>query len=815
MRDKSFLPRLLSVCFSSDAVWEGEKLYIKTTWQNQEGVMDFAGKICLDFEMDHFQRQREIYYDLSFKYKPYPQCFHWQPGVVYTVGGIYTVPNVLGGPRDVYLTLLDDDNMPVPFIGRENKKVCREHVGRIQFTWGRPSEHTISLLRPFCTLLNQAADPEEIVIPDSFCIGETDFCCDYPGLFAYAGEFLYPYKPRIMLRSIAENSIYSASYSSTVIKKTSDEVRYHLCGENFAADIVYYIENSQVVFRLENVNESENMELISVDYPHFLALGGEKNHLVHFYGIGGLVDAHRTWQMGCEFPWNSEKFSGVYNENICVALTAESLDTVLSDSIEGTENTPLAVLGAKLHYKAASSQKGKSSLPVKADISIKLQFEKVCADVKCDWQTMAKMLRSRLTPKYDNIYKGAFVGKWMLDDGSGRPEGRHSPDEFREHVRMLSSLTDNLPMILYLVGWQKGGHDFGYPVPYELNECFSSEQVLRDLVKECREKYNTVVSFHDNFDDAYFEYDFDHSLVAQDQYGQPYKGWIWGGGQSYIISPKRYSQSGAMAERVRHQVEFLGISGSYHIDVLTAEIQRYDYSPDMMAAADENFEYKKAVIKEFEKYGVDVSSEVLTYPSLGNMSFAWHMRAGAAVYKDEERIPLYPLLCHGLAGYNMPSSCDEEKILDAMICGGQSVIPDMMGYNEEQIFALYILSIPIIRFAEMEIERYEFEGDKLRAVYGSDSFVEVNYKEKTYTIQLNGRVIGKDWVTKIQTKPDTVLVYARNAGSYSCDLPEGWQKITAVCLTPDGEADPVDAVIAGHTISVTVPAGVPVKIRRI
>ena len=46
--------------------------------------------------------------------------------------------------------------------------------------------------------------------------------------------------------------------------------------------------------------------------------------------------------------------------------------------------------------------------------------------------------------------------------------------------------------------------------------------------------------------------------------------------------------------------------------------------------------------------------------------------------------------------------------------------------------AYYILSIPIRQFAMMEIERYEFSNGRVRAVYGPDSFIEVNLAENTY-----------------------------------------------------------------------------------
>jgi len=808
MEQMTFMPQLLSAYFSADSVWKDENLQIRTTWKNQGGAAAFAGKICLDFEFINHRRIRYTYDDLHFSFSPHPQCCHWSLGEVCTVGGSYPVPAMWGGSRRVYLTLQDDDGRQLPFIGENGQVVQRQCLGQIEFAWGRPVDAVIAKIRPvnivFCEDTGSTAAQEPALIE----VGKAAFCRDYPGLYSFDGEKLGGKPVRLVLRDVQESRCFGVVDFACTAVPCEDGVRYHLDSHGCSLELVYRIRDDEVILTLENGADTAQTELIAADIPHLLSLGGEHNYLVDFNATGRRIDAHKTLTMSCEFPFDVDNFAGAYNENTCVALSASSLDTVLCHSIEGTQDAPRAVLGARLHYKVASEQKQGLSLPVKAQISLRLRFA-----AGGDWQTVAKLLRRDLTPCYDPIYRNTFVHKWMLDNGAGV----QSPlDEFRTHIGALAELTDHLPQIVYLVGWQEGGHDWGYPVPGGLSSSIGSEEELRELIREFRERYNVCVSFHDNFDDAYLDYDYDHALIARDQYGQPYKGWMWSGGQSYIMSPKHYVLSGAMAARVKRQVERFDLKGSYHIDVLTSENRRYDYSPDVMAAADENFAYKKAIFDEFAGYGVDVTSEVLAVPMIGKMSYTWHIRAGGdPVQEGVEAIPLTPLLYHGAAGYNLPSDCSERNLLRAMMYGAQSVLGDLTGaLTPEELRAAYILSIPVRQFAAREIERYEFDGSAVRAVYGPDSFIEVDMEHNTYTMQLDGRVLGKDWVTMLQTAPDTCLLYACDGGGYAFDLPEGWEKVKAVTLTQTGAGDAVEVRTDGGKLHLTLTSGVPVKVTK-
>jgi len=803
MINNVFLPKLLSVDYSTDVVWSGAYLFVKTSWTNDGTAADFRGKICLDFEFYNLRQMRGSDDDLSIKFTPYPNCTDWSTERICTVGTKHRFPFMWGGARRVFLTLLDDNSLPVPFIGRDGKTVMREYVGMVEMAWDNsPSCH------PLHVEISKKEVPSGKKPADLIPVGNALLCRDKPCVVSFRDEPLDSFAPSLVIRNVQNSRIcHHPVYSTKLLEHTDTEALYHLASEDISCDIRFRVTENELTLTLENPTDTTDTELISVYYPHLISLGGKDNYLVDFFTTGRLVSAQDNWPIGLSFPFDVDNFAGMYNENLCAVLSATSLDTVLSHGIEEISGEKYAVIGADLRVKVPNELNGQPSLTVRADVSVKLQFEE-----KGDWQTIAKILRRDLPAYIDPQYQNCLVQKWMLDPG------KKALDDVIENIRIISALTDNYPQIVYVVGWQKGGHDFMYPNPTEINAGIPSIEYLNDKIRECKEKYNTCLSFHDNFDDGYLEYDFDHNLLARDQMGGYYRGWIWGIGQSYILSPKRYVSSGIMAERVKRQVETFDLAGSYHIDVITSEVRRYDYSPDMMAAADENFRYKLAILDEFQKYGLDVTSEVLAVPTLGKMSFTWHIRTGRdRVFQNERMIPLTPLLYHGKAVYNNPSSCSEKALLEAMMFGAMSVTQDLSGYKDEHGFAYYMLTIPINKFAMMEIEHFEFENDNntVRAIYGSDSYVEVDFANMTYTMLLDGKIIGKDWVTIVQTSPETILAYARDKGEHSFEVPKGWERVSVSKLTQNGPEIIPEIQVIGGMLSLQLPEKTPIKISKI
>ncbi|MCY2929395.1 MAG: endo-alpha-N-acetylgalactosaminidase family protein [Planctomycetota bacterium] len=81
-------------------------------------------------------------------------------------------------------------------------------------------------------------------------------------------------------------------------------------------------------------------------------------------------------------------------------------------------------------------------------------------------------------------------------------------EEALEVIGKTDTLTRGIPKIVYLVGWQRGGHDHEYPSWSDVNPRLKRAQdataleSLRWLIREARQ-FNTTVSLHINMVDAY------------------------------------------------------------------------------------------------------------------------------------------------------------------------------------------------------------------------------------------------------------------------------------------------------------------------
>lgn len=82
-----------------------------------------------------------------------------------------------------------------------------------------------------------------------------------------------------------------------------------------------------------------------------------------------------------------------------------------------------------------------------------------------------------------------------------------------EAIRRVDNLTRGLEKKCYLVGWQLNGHDTGFPDLSVVNPRHkrpmdaTSLDSLKWLIKEAKEKYNTTITLHVNFSDAYTDDD--------------------------------------------------------------------------------------------------------------------------------------------------------------------------------------------------------------------------------------------------------------------------------------------------------------------
>ena len=157
-------------------------------------------------------------------------------------------------------------------------------------------------------------------------------------------------------------------------------------------------------------------------------------------------------------------------------------------------------------------------------------------------------------------------------------------EEALEVIRKADNLTRGIPKIIYLVGWQKGGHDHGYPAWSEVNPRLKRAQdataleSLRWLIREGR-KFNTTVSLHLNMADAYQQSPLWAEYVAKDCFAKDESGKLLVGGIQMkgedmysVVYPKEW-EAGLAQRRIDGLIQMipeLKEGHTIHIDVFIA-----------------------------------------------------------------------------------------------------------------------------------------------------------------------------------------------------------------------------------------------------
>ena len=185
-----------------------------------------------------------------------------------------------------------------------------------------------------------------------------------------------------------------------------------------------------------------------------------------------------------------------------------------------------------------------------------------------------------------------------------------------EIIKTVDNLTQGVPKIVYLVGWQGLGHDDCYPEMEVVNQYLKRDcdPTARDsflwLYEEAK-KYHTVVSVHGNIADAYgvnatHPAMVEAHAVAMNPDGTPAVIEIFNGRDAYKVSYKQYWESGLFHRHWERLCETLPIreAGTIHLDnFCIAE----NFCP--RTTVEEQNEARNAILDFIHEQGVDVTSE--------------------------------------------------------------------------------------------------------------------------------------------------------------------------------------------------------------
>jgi hypothetical protein len=203
-------------------------------------------------------------------------------------------------------------------------------------------------------------------------------------------------------------------------------------------------------------------------------------------------------------------------------------------------------------------------------------------------------------------------------------------EEALQVIRKTDNLTRGIPKIIYLVGWQKGGHDHGYPAWQDVNPRLKRAQdataldSLRWLIREAR-RFNTTVSLHINMVDAYQQSPLWDEYVAKDCLARDANGQLLVAGIAMkgepmynVVYPNEWA-AGLAQRRIDGLIKMipeLQDGHTIHIDVFIAQrdggkpISPWHAKPENgRLTPDRYVETQRKVFKYWRERGFDVTGE--------------------------------------------------------------------------------------------------------------------------------------------------------------------------------------------------------------
>ena len=203
-------------------------------------------------------------------------------------------------------------------------------------------------------------------------------------------------------------------------------------------------------------------------------------------------------------------------------------------------------------------------------------------------------------------------------------------EEALEVIRKTDNLTRGIPKIVYLVGWQKGGHDHGYPSWAEVNPRLKRQQdanalqSLRWLIREAR-KFHTTVSLHLNMVDAYRQSPLWDEYVARDCFAKDADGNLLVAGIQMkgedmynVVYPREWA-AGLAQRRIDGLIKMipeLHAGHTIHVDVFIAQreggkpISPWHARPEHGGLTPEKYvETQRQIFHYWRERGFDVTGE--------------------------------------------------------------------------------------------------------------------------------------------------------------------------------------------------------------
>lgn len=859
-----FMPALVKVEVSADQVSQGEALWVTSWWKNEGGrpsQRPFFG--FMEMELGHQRSIETAATAYRITWSPYPGTNQWMGGDIWKTTCRWNVRPEWCGSFKIFIGLCDEHSVPVMILTSSGKMYPRVYVGEVQVGWGY-GQPTVELERKAWSVVPDATTgTDDLEIPtlqklsstqdeknpnekaETIVIGKeikVRLRKEIPAITEIRDEFtnlhLYGKTPEILLRRRDEDRLIFGSECGIhqywqACEKEGTQVEYTCSIYNSGIRVGHYTlqfksEGRGLRVTLENVVEAEGYELLEVRLPALLSADAKNLSIAEFYGGGRLIPAEKVPPIAYTHSYDVRNAAAMFNHQTILVIESSCLDDRLLVAIKETTSGKWADLGIAFVHRVRA--KGAlESIKVLSIHPVSIHMLDKTWGIP-SWQAAARFLRKDLKPGRHDIYRRALVYKHLSTYGPQPKPGQVKEDSPRavkqltwfkkfsqilDETRQYFNIFDGIPQVVYIAGFQKDGFDTCYPFVYDTDPRAGTVEELRTCIREAV-RYNAVVGLHDNYDSCVSGPYFDPEIVCIDEEGGFWKGWIWAGGLDYIVSPNKYKKSGKMRQRVEKTVAMYGLHTSSHIDVLSSELLRYDFDPENPSSADSSIEGKFAIIEEYNRLGIDITSETLQHPFIGRLGYALWTRDNRkdTLFPGEKYIPLTYMVYHGTIGYCGPGGSKTEMLWS--LVRGSFYFWEENHTDPTHIQWIYLQNLPLGMLHDKVMQEVVEEGEVIRVDYGNQSYVWVDFEKQSYRVVVDGNLVAADWTTFVPGfRKGSYLAYSLEGGEFRYPVPLIFgpaEKLNAVVLTFEGEGEKIPCAVENGQVKMNIPAKKPVRI---
>ncbi|MFF7993392.1 DUF5696 domain-containing protein [Kitasatospora xanthocidica] len=620
--------------------------------------------------------------------------------------------------------------------------------------------------------------------------------------------------------------------------------------------IQYDVSGANVAISLQDVTETSGYQLISVNLPSLLSVrqedggspwildangGGRLNPLANA-GVGSKrqLDTSPNDSALGSVPYYPVDGVGTTGATGSLELKGYLTQTFASVYTSGSNKHYTAGVGAQYRVRGGSAT---PNIPVNQALVAQLTFAgDYDASGSVDWLDLAKSMRDQAPPIPSHYYDDKFV--YQVLGQTGRHGVTTTFDQAQRLAGRISNLIDGNPQVMQFAGAYEGGHDTVEPNYTQVNSALGGADALKALRTNAANLYNTNVTFDDNYDDLYNDQwscnpqvasaCFNSADVTRTIDNQLQTNHAWNGTDgSYIAGMKKYVESGRALARANGTITTYGLHDAALIDALSTWALRNDWDPSHPASAVDNIIGGKfKIIDEYAKYGIAVNSEAARYPFIGKLAMAVDgPEGGGWVGPPSTEVPfmatvLRHSVIYGGKDYGNPSiprmtlDVDPKVMLVNNNRSADWVTLAWRTASDKDIAdAYYLVHRPWMLLSKLDIDTFTRSADQqsihqtLSDRSGNTATIDIDYQTNTFSAVYNGKQIMNGYSATVPMDSTRIAFYSQTAKTLTYPLPAGADpaKVRASALYGDHRSD-ITATVDAGTISVAVPAGVPVVV---